>query len=78
MIINNLSSPYKSLYVIGANILILLKTNTVRTIDPLELYEAFKKQNPKISLSYFIYGLDWLYMADLVDLTESGDLVLCN
>jgi hypothetical protein len=78
MIINNLSSPYKSLYVIGASILLLLRSNKSDVVDPLELYESFKEENPKISLSYFIYGLDWLYMASLVELTESGDITLCS
>ena len=78
MIINNLSSPYKSLYVIGASILALLRTNKYEAVDPLELYELFKKENPKISLSYYIYGLDWLYMVSLVNLTESGDITLCS
>ena len=78
MIINNLPSPYKSLYVIGASILLLLRDNKYKIVDPLELYELFKQENTKISLSYFIYGLDWLYMVGLVNLTESGDIALCS
>ena len=78
MIINNLSFPYKSLYVIGASIMVLLRTKTDEVVDPLELYELFKKDNSNISLSYFIYGLDWLYMVSLVSLTESGDITLCS
>lgn len=78
MIINNISVPYKSLYVIGANILSILQSNVENHIDPLDLFDKFKASNQKISLAYFNFGLDWLYMTGSIELTESGDVKLCN
>lgn len=78
MIISDLSAPYKSLYVIGANIIFVLRSYELGFIDPLELYEKFKDTNEGISLAYFYFGLDWLYMIDAIELTESGDVKLCS
>jgi hypothetical protein len=78
MIISNLSAPYKSLYVIGANILTILQSNVKKTIDPLELFDEFKVTNQNISIAYFNFGLDWLYMTGSIELTELGDVKLCS
>lgn len=76
MIIINTSSPNKSLYVIGAYILKELPKN--KFIDPLELYTALKTSKPNISINYFYFALDWLFIIDLISLTEEGDIKLCN
>ena len=78
MIISNLSAPYKSLYVIGANILFVLRSLENMPVDPLELFEKFKISNENVSLAYFNFGLDWLYMVGAIELTESGDIKLCS
>ena len=77
MIIRNLSSPERSLYIAGANILSVLLSNIEGPIDPLELFETVKENND-LSLSYFIFGLDWLYMIGSIELTEFGDIKVCN
>lgn len=78
MIINNISSPDKSLYVIGAGILVVLKSKNKSICDPAELFDSYKNINEKISISYFFYALDWLYIVGLVELTKHGDIKLCN
>jgi len=78
MIISNMSAPYKSLYVIGANILYVLRSSDLVVNDPLELFDVFKTNNRNISLAYFNFGLDWLYMIGAIELTDSGNITLCN
>ncbi len=78
MIISHMSEPQKSLYVIGANILTAFKKADKKLIEPLELYEVFKGFNQNISLSYFYFGLDWLFMIDAIELDEFGNIKLCN
>lgn len=73
-----MSAPYKSLYVIGANILYVLRSSDLVVNDPLELFDVFKTNNRNISLAYFNFGLDWLYMIGAIELTDSGNITLCN
>lgn len=78
MILSNISSPEKSLYVIGANIISLLTMEKHYFVDPMELYEKYKRQHPDISLSYVMFGLDWLFIIGAIKLTSTGDIELCS
>lgn len=78
MIIGDLLEPRKSLYVIGANILSAFNIADKKLIDPLELYEIFETYNGDISISYFYFGLDWLFVVNAVELDGFGNLKLCN
>ncbi len=78
MIIADLSEPQKSLYVIGANILTAFNNIEKKLIDPLELYEIFEADNESISISYFYFGLDWLFLVNAVELDGFGNIKLCN
>ena len=77
MIIKNINDPKKSLYIIGSIILKELIINK-KHHDPLDLYNETVKSNPNLSISYFYFGLDWLYMINAVELTHSGNIKLCN
>lgn len=78
MIIDNKSNPEKNLYVVGAIILqaILQKPHTDH--DPIKLFKEVQLKNSYLSLAYFQYGLDWLFLTNTVKITESGKLSLCN
>lgn len=76
MIIHNASSPDKSLYVIGGHIIEALSLK--KNYPPLDLYNIVKENHDYISLQYFYFSLDWLFIANIVDLTETGDIKLCN
>lgn len=78
MIVSNYSSPNKSLYLIGANIIEVISSYKSDRIDLLKLHQRYNELHQHISLSYLIYGLDWLFLAGAVGLTESGDLELCS
>lgn len=78
MILSNISSPERSLYVIGANIIKLLVSGKHNVIDPLNLYEEYRSYHPDVSLSYVLFGLDWLFIIGAIELTSMGDIKLCN
>lgn len=78
MILKNSQSPSKSLYVIGGQILKLLKSHNFASMSPLLLYELYNKEFESISYAYLIYGLDWLFIAGYIKLSDSGDILLCN
>ncbi|WP_425431727.1 ABC-three component system middle component 6 [Hydrogenimonas thermophila] len=42
-----------------------------------ELYEHFKKYQ-KIELKKFILLLDWLYLIDMIKITDDGCIVKCS
>jgi hypothetical protein len=78
MIINNLASPNNSLYVIGGEILLAFRYVNKYYVDPIELYHILNRMNSSISLTYFYLALDWLYLVNVIEQTDSGDLKLCN
>lgn len=78
MILSKASPPNKYLYIIGANIISILNDNDNKAIPPISLYERYKEKYNPISLSYIIYGLDWLFIINVICLNETGDVKLCN
>lgn len=78
MIMSNLQTPKKSLYVIGGNILGIFQSGNVPPIAPLMLFNIYHKKYNDISFSYFSFALDWLFIAGTIELNDSGDLFLCN
>lgn len=67
MLIINDTKPEKSLYAIGAYILKTFSFNKKEEFDLEDLFSKFKiLYSEDISLSYFIYGLDWLYLCDKI------------
>lgn len=78
MIISNAQSQKLSLYYIGANLLTLIKNHQFKAICPSLLFSKYGESYDEISFSYFIHGLDWLYIIGAVQLTPSGDVSLCN
>ncbi|EXF95359.1 hypothetical protein HK44_026490 [Pseudomonas fluorescens HK44] len=78
MIIQNTSSPLKSLYIIGGRILMVLNSSEFGTMSPLALVERYQERFERISFAYILYALDWLYISGYVELTKQGDISLCN
>jgi len=78
VIILNSSMPSKSLFYIGSNIISFLKKNLKDSYDPLELFSLYNEYFENISLPYFYYSLDWLFIIDFLNLTETGDLIICK
>jgi len=78
MIINDVSEPQKSLYVIGADILAVMRNSSDKPIDSIRLFDLFHSRSNKVSITYFYFALDWLYLLDAIELDSSGDIKLCN
>lgn len=78
MIISSSQSPQKSLLVIGANILTILKNYPFESVNPLIIMSQYNEKYNEISFSYLMFGLDWLFVINTIKLTETGDVQLCN
>ncbi len=74
MIINEVH-PNLSIYWLGASLIHILTNSPLEKFDVLYLYDLFKeKTSNDISFSYFMLTLDWLYLLNLIELTENGDI----
>ncbi|RDL44976.1 hypothetical protein DN730_04990 [Marinomonas piezotolerans] len=78
MIIDDVSEPQKSLYVIGASIILVLRESNEKSVDPIRLFDLFHNRTNKISLTYFYLGLDWLYLLNAIELDSFGNIKLCR
>jgi len=80
MIVSEDIKPDKSLYVVGAKIIELLKKESMGAYDIHVLYDKLITAVPyeqKISFSYFIHGLIWLYLLGLVNINDENTLIRC-
>lgn len=78
MIISSSQSPQKSLLIIGANILKILRDYPFESTNPLILMSKYNDKYDEISFSYLMLALDWLFLIDTIKLTDTGDIQLCN
>ncbi|PKG55238.1 ABC-three component system middle component 6 [Shewanella sp. GutDb-MelDb] len=78
MIASNFQTPKKSLFVIGGNILGILKLYQFESINPIILLNKYNSEHETLSFSYLIFGLDWLFITGYIILTDTGDIKLCN
>ena len=70
--------PEKSLYVIGSQVLNIFKNDGRDVIDLNQLYDKYQKKfNQEISFNFFLYALDWLYILNLVELTDNHKIKKC-
>lgn len=78
MIISNSQTQRLTLFFIGSNIISLIKQHQFNSIEPLILYNNYCERVEHISISYFLFGLDWVYISGLAESNESGDIILCK
>ncbi|MDV7558584.1 ABC-three component system middle component 6 [Acinetobacter baumannii] len=77
MIINE-DHPNLSIYRLGGDLISILTNSPLEKFDVLYLYDSFKEiTSNDISFSYFMLTLDWLYLLNLIELTENGDIKKC-
>ncbi|WPO67184.1 ABC-three component system middle component 6 [Acinetobacter haemolyticus] len=77
MIINE-DHPNLSIYRLGGSLISILTNSPLEKFDVLYLYDSFKEiTSNDISFGYFMLTLDWLYLLNLVELTENGDIKKC-
>jgi len=69
--------PSKSLYAIGAAVMGVMINTEAKEVDPENVYKDFVAVYPvQISYSYFLYSLDWLFLAGLINLSEDKQKIL--
>ncbi|EPE2687515.1 ABC-three component system middle component 6 [Vibrio alginolyticus] len=78
MILSNSQSPKKTLYFIGANIVLAIKSSPYNKICTIELYDRYCESYGNLSFTYFMLALDWLFIASMINVSDSGELYLCN
>lgn len=66
--------PENSIYYNGAFVLQSLQQKNVQTL--LDLYQDVKLKRD-ISFSVLILCLDWLYLIDLAEINDKGEVKLC-
>lgn len=66
--------PELSIYYNGALVIEELKKNDNQSI--MDLYQNIKTKN-EMSFSTFILCLDWLYLIDVTQIDERGNIKLC-
>ena len=67
--------PENTLYYNGAFVLQALQNKNVQNI--LELYQNVRLK-VDISFSLLILCLDWLYLIDVAEINNKGEVVLCS
>jgi len=81
MLIDSSINPDKSLYVLWGELIRLIeRIKKKEKIIWLEvLYNLFIdiKTEYHITLDYFIYILDWLYLLELIDIDNNNNIKIC-
>jgi uncharacterized protein YfkK (UPF0435 family) len=66
--------PENTIYYNGAFVLESLQNKNIQTL--IELYQNVK-QKRNMSFSILILCLDWLYLIDVAEINEKGEVKLC-
>lgn len=76
MIVSQNVTPKNSLYVIGANLIRIMSVKKNINYDLIFLHQQYKKlYNKNISINNILYGLDWLYLLNIVSYNEEKGLI---
>lgn len=67
--------PENTIYYNGAFVLEAIKSNSANNI--LDLYQTTKEKK-EMSFSIFILCLDWLYLLDIANTNDKGEIRLCS
>lgn len=66
--------PEYSIYYVGCIIIEKLKNKTYSLLD---LFQSLNELND-VSFSLYSLALDWLYLIDMAEINDSGEIVLCS
>ncbi|EAJ4972965.1 hypothetical protein R1539_000623 [Campylobacter upsaliensis] len=69
-------NPKQSLYFLGVALLEILKNKNIE-YSLFELYEQFQKKH-NVEIKKFILILDWLYLANYIEITQEGFIIKCS
>lgn len=78
MILSNRMKPKNTIYYLGAKLIESIKEQPTGIIDSLLLFNAFKKNlTTNVTFVQYMYTLNWLYLIDLINLNDEGDIIVC-
>lgn len=78
MILSNSIRPQYTIYYLGAKLIQCIREQATTTLDSIDLFDKFKSRlNSKITFVQYMYTLNWLYLLDLIELNENGDIIIC-
>lgn len=78
MLIDKEAPPERNIYFLGSKILKVISTFQFKEIPLDTLYGELQKESAaKVSFSYFMLALDWLFILELITTDSKGDLVKC-
>ncbi|WP_425536003.1 ABC-three component system middle component 6 [Enterobacter hormaechei] len=78
MILSNSIRPQYTIYFLGAKLIQCIQEQASTTLDSIDLFDKFKdKITSKITFVQYMYTLNWLYLLDLIELNENGDIIIC-
>lgn len=78
MILSNSIKPSQTLYFLGGVLISCLKDYPSQVIDSLKLFEIFKSSlSFKVTFTQYMFALDWLFLLDMVEVNEEGDIIVC-
>lgn len=78
MIISNSIKPQHTIYYLGAKLIECIQSQPSRVLDSILLFEKFQSFVPsKVSFVQYMYTLNWLFLLDLLELNDKGDIVIC-
>lgn len=66
--------PEYSIYYVGSIIIEKFKNKTYSLLD---LFQSLNELND-VSFSLYSLALDWLYLIDMAEINDSGEIVLCS
>lgn len=78
MIISNSIKPQYTIYYLGAKLIQCIQCQPSKVLDSIFLFEKLQQLIPsKISFVQYMYTLNWLFLLDLLELNDKGDIVIC-
>lgn len=78
MIISNSIKPQNTIYYLGAKLIQCIQSQPSKVLDSIILFEKFQTIVPsKVSFVQYMYALNWLFLLDLVEINDKGDIVIC-
>ena len=76
MIVSRDIHPERDFYYLGAKVIKLLEQSKTEIFDFFEVYASLKREE-NVSINLFVLTLDWLYLNQVIDKNQKGELIKC-
>ncbi|KAA1189838.1 ABC-three component system middle component 6 [Photorhabdus heterorhabditis] len=68
------TDPKVNLIYLGGHIIKLFQNSDTRRFEVSTLYD-YVNDSIELSFELFLYSLDWLFVIDIIELDENGDVI---